>query len=83
MKVIGEDMEKVGLNIVIEREKSRFIATSPDINVFAEGKTIDEAVSKFREGARFHLESFPEERISLMESNEEKFEMPMLTKIFL
>jgi len=83
MKVIGEDMEKIGLNIVIEREKSRFIATSPDINVFAEGKTIDEAVSKFREGARFHLESFPEERISLMESNEEKFEMPMLTKIFL
>ena len=83
MKAIGEDMEKIGLNIVIEREKSRFIATSPDINVFAEGKTIDEAVSKFREGARFHLESFPEERISLMESNEEKFEMPMLTKIFL
>jgi len=83
MKAIGEDMEKIGLNIVIEREKSRFIATSPDINVFAEGRTIDEAVSKFREGARFHLESFPEERNSLIESDEEKFEMPMLTKIFL
>ena len=83
MKVIGEDMEKIGLNIVIEREKTKFIATSLDINVFAEGRTIDEAVSKFREGARFHLESFPEERNSLIESDEEKFEMPMLTKIFL
>ena len=83
MKAIGEDMEKIGLNIVIEREKTKFIATSLDINVFAEGRTIDEAVSKFREGARFHLESFPEERNSLIESDEEKFEMPMLTKIFL
>ena len=83
MESDGEKMEKIGLNIVIEREKSRFIATSTDINVFAEGKTIDEAVSKFKEGAKFHLESFPEERKSLAESNEEKFEMPMLTKIFL
>ena len=83
MKAIGEDMEKIGLNIVIEREKTKFIATSLDINVFAEGRTIDEAVSEFREGARFHLESFPEERNSLIESDEEKFEMPMLTKIFL
>ena len=43
-------MKKIGLNIVIEREKVSdndvFIATSPDINVFAEGKTVDEAVSK-------------------------------------
>lgn len=83
MKNNGEKMEKIGLNIVIEREKSRFIATSPDINVFAEGETIDEAVNKFRKGAKFHLESFPEERNSLLESSEEKFEMPMLTKIFL
>ena len=84
MKTNGK---KVGLNIVIEKErnadKTIFTATSPDINVFAEGKSIDEAVSKFREGAKFHLESFPEERNSLIESNEEKFEMPMLTKIFL
>ena len=75
-------MEKIGLNIVIEREKSSFIATSPDINVFAEGKTIDEAIKNFKEGAEFHLESFPEERKSLIQ-NEGKFEMPMLTKIFL
>ena len=80
MKTNGK---KVGLNIVIEREKSIFIATSPDINVFAEGRSIDEAVDKFREGAKFHLESFPEEKLSLLETEEEKFEMPMLTKIFL
>ena len=80
-------MEKIGLNIVIEKGKVKnrimFIASSPDINVFAEGKTIDEAVNKFTEGARFHLESFPEERGSLIKSDEEKFEMPMLTKVFL
>ena len=79
---------KIGLNIVIEREKVSdgsdvFIATSPDINVFVEGKTIDEAVDNFIEGAKFHLESFPEERKDLMQANEEKFEMPMVTKVFL
>jgi len=58
---------KIGLNIVIERENSHFIATSPDINVFSEGKTIDEAVDKFIEGAKFHLDSFPEERKNLIE----------------
>ena len=57
----------VGLNIVIEREKvangeNVFVATSPDINVFVEGVTIDEAISKFIDGAKFHLESFPEEK---------------------
>lgn len=75
-------MTKIGLNIVIEREKSNFIATSPDINVFAEGKTIDEAMERFEEGARFHLESFPEER-KMLAQEDNKFEMPMLTKIFL
>lgn len=79
---------KVGLNIVIEREKISngsdvFIATSPDINVFVEGRTIDEAIDKFIDGAKFHLESFPEERNDLMQSSEEKFEMPMVTKVFL
>ncbi len=79
---------KIGLNIVIEREKVSngddvFIATSPDINVFVEGKTIDEAVNRFIEGAKFHLESFPQERNELTQKNEEKFEMPMITKVFL
>ena len=79
---------RIGLNIVIEREKISnvdevFIATSPDINVFVEGKTIDEAVERFIEGAKFHLESFPEEKKDLMQTNEEKFEMPMVTKVFL
>ena len=79
---------KVGLNIVIEREKVAngediFIATSPDINVFVEGVTIDEAISKFVDGAKFHLESFPEEKDELIQSDEEKFEMPMVTKVFL
>ena len=78
----------VGLNIVIEREKVAdgediFIATSPDINVFVEGLTIDEAISKFVDGAKFHLESFPEEKEELIRSDEEKFEMPMVTRVFL
>ena len=78
-------MKKIGLNIVIEREKVSdndvFIATSPDINVFAEGKNIDEAKEKFIEGVKQHLETFPEERKILMK--EENFEMPMVQKIFL
>ena len=75
-------MKKIGLNIVIEREKSFFIATSPDINVFAEGESIEEAIEKFKEGAEFHLESFPEEK-KLLIQGDNKFEMPVLTKIFL
>ena len=79
---------KVGLNIVIEREKVSngndvFIATSPDINVFVEGRTIDEAIDNFIEGAKFHLDSFPQERKELTQTSEEKFEMPMVTKVFL
>ena len=78
-------MNKIGINIVIEREKRDseiiFIASSPDINVFAEGKNIDEAKEKFTEGVKQHLETFPEERAILMK--EENFEMPMIQKIFL
>jgi len=42
---------KIGINIVIEREKvddkTVFVASSPDINVFAEGDSVDEAEKKF------------------------------------
>ena len=60
---------KIGLNIVIEREKVSngcdiFIATSPDINVFVEGKTIDEAVANLREATELYLEEFPIEETS-------------------
>ncbi len=58
-------MEKMAVNVVVEREKQdgkeMFIATSPDVKVFAEGRTIDEGMERFREGVRFHLENFPEE----------------------
>ncbi len=78
-------MNKIGINIVIEREKKDseviFIASSPDVNVFAEGKDIDEVRKKFIEGVKHHLETFPEERELL--SEKENFEMPMIQKIFL
>lgn len=51
-------MEEVGVNIIIEREGDVFIASSPDINVFAEGETIDEVRKKFAEGVAHHLEVF-------------------------
>ncbi len=61
---------KIGINILIETEKKDgktiFIASSPDINVFAEGETIDEAKSKFIHGVEAHLETFPEEKQSLI-----------------
>lgn len=80
-------MEKIGINIVIEREKKgseiMFMASSPDINVFAEGRDIDEVKSKFIEGVKHHLETFPEERQLLIKGEKEKFEMPMIQRIFL
>jgi len=76
---------EIGINVVIEREKVNdkdvFIASSPDINVFAEGDTIEEATKKFIEGAKTHLETFPQDRILLIKK--EKREMPMVTRVFL
>lgn len=76
---------KISINLIIEREevgkKEIFIASSPDINVFAEGNTVEEAKEKFIEGVKTHLESFPEEKPLLMK--QEQYEMPLLTKIFL
>ncbi|MBL7147330.1 MAG: hypothetical protein ISS82_00715 [Nanoarchaeota archaeon] len=81
-------MKKLGINIIIERErvgeKIIFIASSPDINVFAEGKSIDEAKLKFLEGARTHLKNFPEDKEMLrIKTCEETYEMPLVTKAFL
>lgn len=60
-------VKKLAVNIVIEREKvgkrDIFIASSPDINVLAEGRTIDEVKIKFLKGLKHHLETFPEERV--------------------
>jgi predicted RNase H-like HicB family nuclease len=78
MKIVN----KIGINIVIEREKGKFIATSPDINVFAEGNNVDEAIKKFEEGTKSHLESFPEERNNFPKENN-VYEMPIVAKIFL
>lgn len=81
-------MEKqFAVNIIIEREfvdgKEIFIASSPDINVFAEGETIDNTKAKFLEGVNSHLEAFPEEKECLVTETKNKFEMPMLSRVFL
>ena len=72
---------------MIERElvgkKEVFIASSPDINVITEGKSIEEAKSKFLRGAIIHLKNFPNERMCLKDKTENKLEMPMLSRIFL
>ena len=49
--------------------------------MFAEGKTIEIAVKKFIEGAKSHLETFPEEKNLLIKKV--KKEMPMVTRVFL
>lgn len=80
-------VNKVGINMIIEREKIGdkviYIASSPDVNVFAEGKTIEEAEEKFTAGVKFHFENFPKDRESLIKEVKETYEMPLLTKIFL
>jgi hypothetical protein len=80
-------MDKIGINIVIERERKDsgvvFMASSPDINVFAEGKDIDETRSKFIRAVRHHFETFPEERTLLIKEKNFEFEMPLIQRIFL
>lgn len=87
LKDVDIRMNKIGINIVIEREKTDseiiFVASSPDINVFAEGKSIDEVKEKFIEGVKNHFEAFPEDKISMTKENNSEFEMPMIQKIFL
>lgn len=77
--------KKVCINIIIEKEKQDsnivFVASSPDINVFAEGKDETEAKNKFIEGVKYHFEVFPEERELL--TKKDKCEMPMIQRIFL
>jgi len=80
-------MNKIGINIVIEREKTDsgiiFIASSPDINVFAEGKDIDGVRRKFIGAVKHHFEIFPEERPALIKEKNFEFEMPLIQRIFL
>ena len=78
---------KIAVNIIIEREtvdaEEVFIASSPDVNVFAEGKTIDEAKKKFLGGLKIHLDTFPDERQNLLIEDKDKYEMPLVSRIFL
>lgn len=77
----------MAVNIIIEREKvnnkEMFIVSSPNVNVFAEGISIEEAKKKFLDGLKTHLEEFPEEKSCLIIQEEERYEMPMISKIFL
>lgn len=81
--------DRIGINLIIEEEDGAFIASSPDINVFAEGKTVEEAKKKFLSGVDFYFESFPEEKRFFLPKKEEavitkqKIKLPMIQKIFL
>jgi len=79
--------EKLSITIITEREKvgkqDVFVVSSPDINVLAEGKTIDEAQKKFLNGVKFHLKNFPGDRTCLIKKPLERFETPMVSRIFL
>lgn len=81
--------DKISINLIIEKEGGTFIASSPDINVFAEGKTVEEAKEKFLDGVDFYFESYPEEKKFFIPKNDEvvitkqKIELPMIQKIFL
>ncbi|MEK6895101.1 MAG: hypothetical protein AABX48_01120 [Nanoarchaeota archaeon] len=78
---------KIAVNIIIEREivdaEEVFIASSPDVNVFAEGKTIDESKKKFLVGLKIHLDAFPDERQNLLIEDKDKYEMPLVSRVFL
>jgi len=82
-------MERAAINLIIEKENDVFIASSPDINVFAEGKTIEEAKNKFLSGVKFYFENAPEEKKFFFSKKEEivvtkeNVELPMVQRIFL
>jgi len=78
---------KLSVNIIIEKElvdgEPVFIASSPDINVVAEGKSMEGAKDKFISGVKSHLEVFPEEEKCLIEKTNAQKEMPSISRIFL
>lgn len=74
-------MENIEINLLIEKEGNTFIASSPEINVFAEGKTIDEAKDKFISGVSFYFESFPEDKQRFIEKD--KLRMPIIQKVLI
>lgn len=78
---------KIGITIIIEKEEHNdiitFIASSPEINVLAEGKTVEEVRAKFIEGVKFHLKSFPEDKKLLIKGEKEMYDMPLVSRVFL
>lgn len=63
---------EISIDIVIETEevdgKTVFIASSPDINVLAEGESAEEAAKKFIKGAKTHFETFQKQKLKIADS---------------
>jgi predicted RNase H-like HicB family nuclease len=44
---------------VVHREKKWFVAECPEVGVFSQGKSIEEAVANLKEATELYLEEFP------------------------
>ncbi len=47
------------LTAVIHKEEDMYVAESPEVGTFSQGKTIEEAVSNLKEATELYLDEFP------------------------
>jgi predicted RNase H-like HicB family nuclease len=55
--------------IVINKEKKGYVATSVDLGVVSQGKTIEEAQKNIKEAVELYLEDNPKARSEIVDSN--------------
>jgi len=56
------------LTIIINKEKNGYVATSVDLGVVSQGKTIEDAQKNLKEAVELYLEDNPKAKSELAES---------------
>ncbi|TSC93801.1 MAG: hypothetical protein CEN87_751 [Parcubacteria group bacterium Licking1014_1] len=56
------------LTIIINKEKKGYVATSVDLGVVSQGKTIEEAQNNLKEVIELYLEDNPKAKLEIAES---------------
>ena len=52
-------MQKHILSAVLHREDDLYVAECPEVGVFSQGYTVEEAVANLKEATELYLEEFP------------------------
>jgi len=56
------------LTIILNKEKKGYVATSIDLGVVSQGKTIEEAQKNLKEAVELYLENNPKARLEIASS---------------